>query len=120
MQWRRDIETAWEKTQRQHLQNKFLPLWKSLPRKGGELGAQTSRHSPKRGDLYRAVSQVVGSNHFPIDLLTRWYATLPTPILGIIRKCSMSCMLLGDSLFMAAGLGSMWVSHFVRLGLRTE
>ena len=47
--------------------------------------------------------------HFPIDLLTRWYATLSTPYLGLLAKCSISCTSLGASFLMVVGVGSMWM-----------
>ena len=80
MQWKTETRTTQQETGKQHLHSKF-PTSAVIPflPKSGHLGSKL---------LVIALNTVVctvrygrqsAAIHFPIDLLTRWYAALSTP-----------------------------------------
>ena len=118
MQWKEEIRTR--RNQEAALAKRIQYLYGDTlsPKVWGPLGVQASRLSHERGGLHRAVWKAIGSIHYPIDLFTRRYAALSTPVTRM--KALHKLHVTRAFCLMVAGLGNTWVgksSPFVPLGL---
>ena len=79
MQWKKETRTTQEETRKQHLQSKF-PTSAVIPflPKSGHLGSKLLVIALNTVVYTVQYGRQLAAIHFPINLLTQWYATLST------------------------------------------